>query len=615
MTSTVDAAPAPAPAGRSRRLLGLRPWVQWTLLAAPVVILGVQAWGHRWMEDDGFINLHVVQQIMAGNGPVFNGGQRVEAFTSPIWLFMLVVGHVILPIQMEWTAVALGIACSVAGLALAIAGAAILVRDRRPGELLVPAGVLVLLALMPVWYFATSGLEMGLVFLWEGASLWILARWARDGGTIPWWGAVVLGLSWLIRPELVLFTLVFAAVVLGAGWRRESWKDRVRFVVALAALPLAYEIFRMGYYASLVPNVALAKEAGRARWGAGWQYFRSSLSPYWLWIPAVILAGAAYAPAVRSLRRHAERRALLVVGAFVLGGVLAALYIVRVGGDYLHARLLLPSIFALCAPVAVVPLRRWTLGALLVVPWALWCGLALRPPGVTFGVFGSNAQHAVTVNEFGWQPGSPYRSWFTGEGFYYNGRRLPYPLARGVPDPEVASFGIGIASYAFGPNVDTIDMLGLADPFTSHLQLQPIVSRCPVTDPTCRPAGFANLSRGPIPGHEKPIPIPWLVARFIRPGTNVDPVDFPPGKYIGSTLQPTTGPAFDEEVAWARAALGCKNISSLLQASSRPLTPGTFLGNIGRSFSQTSLRIPPDPRVAYREYCGSGQPPGTSSSP
>ena len=82
---------------------------------------------------------------------------------------------------------------------------------------------------------------------------------------------------------------------------------------------------------------------------------RSSLSPYWLWIPAVILAGAAYAPAVRSLRRHAERRALLVVGAFVLGAMLAALYIVRVGGDYLHARLLLPSIFALCAPIAVVP--------------------------------------------------------------------------------------------------------------------------------------------------------------------------------------------------------------------------------------------------------------------
>ena len=33
--------------------------------------------------DDGFINLRVVSQIKAGNGPVFNAGERVEAATSP----------------------------------------------------------------------------------------------------------------------------------------------------------------------------------------------------------------------------------------------------------------------------------------------------------------------------------------------------------------------------------------------------------------------------------------------------------------------------------------------------------------------------------------------------
>jgi arabinofuranosyltransferase len=564
------------------------------------VILGLQAWDHRWTEDDGFINFHVVQQIMAGHGPVFNTGQRVEAFTSPVWLFMLTVGHLVLPLRLEWTAVALGIACTVGGLSLAIAGATMLVRDRRPNELLVPAGAVVPLALMPVWYFATSGLEMGLVFGWEGACLWILARWARGGGKMPWWGAVVLGLGWLIRPELVLFSLLFAAVVLGAGRARETWRDRLQFLVALFALPIAYEIFRMGYYAALLPNTAVAKEAGSAQWGSGWRYLTSSLGPYWLWIPALILGVAAYAPAVRSLRRNGERRAVLVVGAFVLGAVLVAVYIVRVGGDYLHARLLLPSIFALVTPVAVVPLRRWTAWALLVIPWALWCGIALRPTEVKFGAFGTSVQHTVTLDSIGWQPGGPARAWFTGHGLFYRpGPPLPYALAPGVPDPEVASWGAGVASYSFGPNVQIIDMLGLSDPFTAHLQ----------------------LVHSGLPGHEKPLPAQWLVARFIRSGTAVNPADFPPPPPIYSghrrvqiqpLIPPTTGPAFDEQVVWARSALQCGDIHRLLQTSTQPLSFGTFFGNFGRALSQSSLRIPPDPEQAYAKFCGSGHPSGTS---
>ncbi len=603
MTSTVDARAAVPPARTARRLLRVRPLAQGTLLAAPVVILGLQAWDHRWTQDDGFINFHVVQQVMAGHGPVFNAGQRVEAFTSPAWLFMLTVGHVLLPLRLEWTAVTLGIACTVAGLSFAIAGAAMLVRDRRPGELLVPAGAVVLLALMPVWYLATSGLEMGLVFGWEGVCLWVLARWARDDGSVPWWGAATLGLGWLIRPELVLFTVVFAAIVLGAGRGRDGWRDRVRFLVALAALPVAYEVFRMGYYAALLPNTAVAKEAGSAQWGSGWRYLSSSLGPYWLWIPALILGAAAYTPTVRGLRRNGERRALLVIGAFLLGAVLVGVYIVRVGGDYLHARLLLPSIFALVAPVAVVPLRRRTAWALLVIPWAFWCGIAVRPTDVKgeFSAFGTNVQHAVTLDSIGWQAGGPSRGWFTGKGLFYGlGPPLPYRLAPGVPDPEVASWGVGVASYSLGANVHIIDMLGLSDPFTARLQLV-----------------HPGLS-----GHEKPLPAPWLVARFIRAGTSVNPADFPPppldnrGPHpvqIEPLIPPTTGAAFDEQVVWARAALQCKDIRALLQTSTQPLSIGTFFGNFGRALSQESLRIPPDPEKAYREYCGSGQPPGRSS--
>ena len=83
MTATVASEQA-VPIGRGQSELRLRRLLQLALIGFPVVVLGVQAWAHRWIADDGFINFHIVDQIAAGNGPVFNAGQRVEAFTSPL---------------------------------------------------------------------------------------------------------------------------------------------------------------------------------------------------------------------------------------------------------------------------------------------------------------------------------------------------------------------------------------------------------------------------------------------------------------------------------------------------------------------------------------------------
>ncbi len=42
------------------------------------------------------------------------------------------------------------------------------------------------------------------------------------------------------------------------------------------------------------------------------------------------------------------------MGAVVVAGVLHAAYVVRVGGDFMHGRLLLPGLFLLLCAVAVV---------------------------------------------------------------------------------------------------------------------------------------------------------------------------------------------------------------------------------------------------------------------
>src|SRR5262245_30434208 len=90
--------------------------LQFVLGALPVVLLVAMGWEHRWMSDDGFIHLRVVQQVLGGHGPVFNIGERVEASTSPLWVGLLVVASAIPGVALPWKAVIGGIALSGLGL-------------------------------------------------------------------------------------------------------------------------------------------------------------------------------------------------------------------------------------------------------------------------------------------------------------------------------------------------------------------------------------------------------------------------------------------------------------------------------------------------------------------
>ena len=71
----VDAPEAPRPS-RWRRLGLAAP------AYLPALMIAVGGWQHRWMDEDAFINLRIVDQIFAGHGPVFNACERVEASTS-----------------------------------------------------------------------------------------------------------------------------------------------------------------------------------------------------------------------------------------------------------------------------------------------------------------------------------------------------------------------------------------------------------------------------------------------------------------------------------------------------------------------------------------------------
>ncbi|HEY3652166.1 MAG TPA: hypothetical protein VGL33_29630 [Streptosporangiaceae bacterium] len=59
---------------------------QWNraITVAAVVLIAILGYLTRWICDDGLIFTRAVEQILAGNGPVYNLGERAETSTSAL---------------------------------------------------------------------------------------------------------------------------------------------------------------------------------------------------------------------------------------------------------------------------------------------------------------------------------------------------------------------------------------------------------------------------------------------------------------------------------------------------------------------------------------------------
>ena len=272
--------------------------VRISLWLSVFVVVGLFCWGswqRRWIADDGLIVLRTVRNLLAGNGPVFNQGERVEANTSTAWTYLMYAGSWVGgPLRMEYVALALALMLSLLGVALLMLGAGRLYAPSLRGRkaIMLPAGALVYVALPPSRDFATSGLESGLVLAYLGLLWWMMVCWSQpvrgrpDSRAFIGALAFVAGFSVLVRPELALMGGLALIMMLIAA---RTWRNRVLIVVAGGLLPVGYEIFRMGYYGLLVPGTALAKDAAGDKWSQGMIYLSNFNAPYAIWAPAVLL--------------------------------------------------------------------------------------------------------------------------------------------------------------------------------------------------------------------------------------------------------------------------------------------------------------------------------------
>jgi arabinofuranosyltransferase len=429
----------------------------WPVLAATAVLLP-HALLFDFVNDDAYISFRYARNLAEHGQLVFNLGERVEGFTNFLWTVLLAAG-IKLGVSPVHASRFLGVGFGVATLAVAVR-LSLRLDDERPSpwHAVAPLG-LAAMGAFACW--CTGGLETQL-FAFLALLAWerLLAESATGRGYAS---AAAFALAGMTRPEGVLFFALGGAFRLGRNLARERRLRPSRHELAWVALFLAvfgpYFAWRWHYYGWPFPNTFYVKSSGgRGTYELGLYYLRRFAEDY----GAVFFAPLALAGWLLQPRDDRRRQDLFALTALVLG--VFALYVIKVGGDFMGLyRFVLPVIplGALCVQEA---LRSIAARLAPVVPWP---ALALAGVAITGGFVGGSWK--VSTRAAAADP--PSDNGIDSPGYLkrYVDERVPigrWMAEHARPDDLASVGGAGVIPYYSG--IRSFDTFGLVDETIAH---------------------------------------------------------------------------------------------------------------------------------------------------
>lgn len=420
------------------------------LMAALVSFAG--ALWPSWITDDGLISFRYAQNLVAGNGLVYNLGERVEGYTNFLWTVLLA-----LVLRLGGDALAF---CYLAGVVL---GLALLLLTYAAARRLVGAGWALLAALLLatsqavlVYSARGSGLETALFALLALAGS-LLALGSRPAPRRDALAGLVFGLACLTRPEGLLLlglTLLhrWAAGPDGAPVTPRSALARARGLLPLLAAHLLvflpYFAWRYSFYGDPLPNTFYAKTGGglaQALRGLGYAgtFALGMGGPLLLLILAPLRGGWA---ALAGWRGYL----LLLVGVY-------SAYIIAVGGDHFPGERFF------------VPLVPWV--ALLMADGArrLYARLRARPDAARLAP-AALALLIALYSAYALGRSAAFDQIIQGDDeSVWIWREIGWWMAdHAAPGESIAAMGAGAIAY-YGDR-ETIDLLGLNDRHIARIE-------------------------------------------------------------------------------------------------------------------------------------------------
>jgi arabinofuranosyltransferase len=415
---------------------------------------------NSWVGDDAYIMFRVVDNLVNGYGLRWNPAERVQAFTAPLWVFVLSPFYAVTR-EIFYTSLAVSLALCIAALVVA----------RRAFPRIDQWAVLALLLFSSKAFidYTSSGLEYPLLYLLMAVLYVGLFR--QDAAINPPSSRTTFGLALLAALAFVCridAILLFVPTMLWLAWVRwNAYGLRGLLPVALGSLPaFMWLTFAVIYYGFAFPNTYYAKASAgfpaSVQLSQGLAYLLNSLrfDPITL-----VTVGMAVGSAVGGGRRHR----LIAAGA-----LLTVLYVVWIGGDFMGGRFFAPA-FLLCAMTVVALVETRTavvacLGLLLSYN-VLWPIVPSKTTASYDMAWPWRTQNGIKDERGGYHRATNvlfFAAFSPRPNDYWSREAVSLQMS---PERVFVRPSIGRAGFMVGPEKYIIDNNGLSDPLLAHVPI------------------------------------------------------------------------------------------------------------------------------------------------
>lgn len=318
--------------------------------ALAVIISIIYSYKLKWLGDDIFIALRYVQNLLAGNGLVYNKGERVEGFTDFLWI-MLISFFSWLRRDPLVTVQVLGILASVGTLSLV---SIITYKISKQKKVFILPFITVALALnydYNTW--ATSGLETSLFSFLLCTSFYVFFFTEIIENKRYMLSGLFLCLALMTRPDTLL--IVFLANLLflcNLFFQKKPIVSIIKtllfFNLAIIVIYIPYFLWRYNYYGFIFPNTYYDKLGNESNFSKGFDYIWLYFKPHFVSLLAFILPLFIIFPLLKNKFKDNLHEFLKDNwnAAFIVSLKIVLLYLIffvaKVGGDFMYARFIIP---------------------------------------------------------------------------------------------------------------------------------------------------------------------------------------------------------------------------------------------------------------------------------
>ena len=434
---------------------------------------------NAWISEDAYILFRSIEQLFAGNGPVWNPHERVQVFTSPLWFWVLSFGRLfssdiyLITIMVSFLLWLFTI---------------VILKQLFNNNKTLFIGVLLFSASTGFFDYTSSGLENSLAYFLISLYLFyynklfsskkenVVDTHLKQEKHFVKIILFIFGLLICVRHDLVFLLLPSVIYIL---WRYQNFYTKKKWILVffISFLPIImWTLFALLYYGFPLPNTAYAKlniDINRiAIIKQGLKYFLVSLK--FDVITIIVICSTLFL----SFKKFSKRNHFDYIA---YGIALNLIYIIYVGGDFMLGRFMSYSYFASVLIMLLKDSKRFTIRS--HYKYFLWIIIVLylfaypRTPFKTSLDYSYKKIHLGVANERGY--------YFKDQSLYRyildKGKKKYFPIVNSAKNgcnfkenssPISLKLYIGIFGYWAGTDKIIIDVLALSDPLLARMPVE-----------------------------------------------------------------------------------------------------------------------------------------------